>query len=70
VGALERLKKPSLILWGARDPVAVLPIAERLAKTIVGSRLRVLRDLGHYPQIEGPDAFARELEAFLDDIEG
>ena len=70
IGALERHVGPSLLLWGAKDPVAVLPIAERLAKTIRGSRLRVLHDLGHYPHVEGPDAFAHELLAFLDDVEG
>ncbi len=64
-GALERLDLPTLILWGAHDPVAVLPIAERLAKVIRGSRLRVLEELGHYPQIEGPERFAAEVEAFL-----
>ena len=68
IGALERLDLPTLILWGAHDPVAVLPIGEKLAKTVPGARLRVLHDLGHYPQVEGPDAFARELESFLSDL--
>lgn len=68
-GALERFDRPTLILWGARDPVAVLPIGERLARTVRGARLRVLHDLGHYPQIEGPDAFAEELLAFLGELD-
>ena len=68
IGALARLDLPALILWGAKDPVAVLPIGERLSKTIPGSRLRVLHDLGHYPQVEGPDVFAAEIEAFLRDL--
>jgi pimeloyl-ACP methyl ester carboxylesterase len=67
-GALEKLDMPSLVLWGAHDPVAVLPIAERLAKTIPGTRYRILHDLGHYPQLEGPDAFAAEVEAFLSEL--
>lgn len=69
-GALERLDLPTLVLWGAKDPVAVLPIGEKLARTVRGSRLRVLKDLGHYPQLEGPDEFAREVETFLDELEG
>jgi len=69
VGALERFDRPTLVLWGAKDPVAVLPIGERLAKTIPGAKLRVMSALGHYPQLEGPDVFAGELGRFLDEVE-
>jgi pimeloyl-ACP methyl ester carboxylesterase len=68
IGALERLNVPTMILWGAKDPVAVLPIGEKLARTVRGSRLRVLPLLGHYPQLEGPDAFAGEVSSFLDEL--
>lgn len=69
VGALRRLENtPALVLWGAKDPVAVLPIGEQLGKIIPGARLRVLHELGHYPQLEDPGAFASELLAFLADI--
>lgn len=69
IGALRRLEEtPVLVLWGAKDPVAVLPIGEQLSKIIPGARLRVLQDLGHYPQLEGPGAFASELLDFLREI--
>jgi len=68
VGALGRLDLPSLILWGARDPVAVLAIGEGLAKIIPGARLRVLPELGHYPQLEDPGKFASELLSFLGEL--
>lgn len=68
-GALARLALPTLVLWGARDPVAVLPIAERLARVVPGATLRVLPELGHYPQLEGPDEFAREVAEFLRAVE-
>jgi pimeloyl-ACP methyl ester carboxylesterase len=68
IGALDRLDVPSLVLWGAQDPVAILAIGERLARTMTGSRYRVLHDLGHYPQVEGPDAFSKELLTFLKDV--
>jgi pimeloyl-ACP methyl ester carboxylesterase len=67
IKALERLDLPTLILWGARDPVAVLPIGEELNRLISGSRLRILHELGHFPQLEDPGAFAGELLAFLGD---
>lgn len=67
VGALSRLDIPTLILWGARDPVAVLAIGERLAKIVPGARLRIMPHLGHYPQLEDPGAFASEVNQFLAD---
>jgi pimeloyl-ACP methyl ester carboxylesterase len=68
VGALERLDLPALVLWGARDPVALLAIGERLGRVIPGARLRVLHDLGHFPQVEAPDVFAAEVLDFLGEL--
>jgi pimeloyl-ACP methyl ester carboxylesterase len=65
VGALTRLDIPSLVLWGPLDTVAVMPIAERLAKEIPGTRLELLDGLGHYPQLEDPEKTARALSEFL-----
>ncbi|MCU0654408.1 MAG: alpha/beta hydrolase [Polyangiaceae bacterium] len=66
IGAIQRLEDvPSMVLWGARDPIAVLAIGERLARLIPGARLRVLHELGHYPHLEDPGAFAAELLDFL-----
>ncbi len=67
-GALERLELPTLVLWGAKDPVAALAVGERLATTVRGATLRVLTHLGHYPQLEGPDAFAGAVADFLRDL--
>ncbi|MCC6646925.1 MAG: alpha/beta hydrolase [Polyangiaceae bacterium] len=68
-GALARLSLPTLVLWGAKDPVAVLAIAERLARVVPGATLRVMQELGHYPQLEGPDVFAAEVSGFLRAVE-
>lgn len=65
VGALRRLDLPTLILWARRDPVAVPAIAEGLAECIPGARLEWLDDLGHYPMLEDPDAWAEVLLDFL-----
>lgn len=64
VGALNRSAVPTLILWGPRDPVAVLAIAERLAKEIPGAKLQLLDGLGHYPQLEDPTAVSSALIGF------
>ncbi len=63
-GALRRLNVPTLVLWGSRDPVAVLAIAERLAREIPSAQL-VSLELGHYPMLEDPVAVTTALETFL-----
>ena len=65
VGALERLDVPALVAWGALDPVAILPIGQRLAREIPGAELVTWDTLGHYPQVEDPAAFAGAVNGFL-----
>lgn len=54
VGALRRAAMPTVVAWGARDPVTRLAIGERLAREIEGATLVAWDDLGHYPQVEDP----------------
>lgn len=65
IGALTRLNIPTTILWGQRDPVAVAAIAQQLAREIPQAELRWLPTLGHYPQLEDPQAVAEEVIRFL-----
>lgn len=65
LGALRRLDLPVHLLWGRRDPVAVPAIAERLAGAIPGARFTWLDELGHYPMLEDPEAWSREVLRFL-----
>ena len=65
VGALRRLDLPALVLWARRDPVAVPAIAEGLAERIPGASLEWLDELGHYPMLEDPEAWAGRLLDFL-----
>lgn len=64
IGALRRLDVPALVLWGQEDPVAVPAIADLLASEIPGAASVRLPGVGHYPQIEAPDAVADALLAF------
>lgn len=57
---------PAHILWGRRDPIAVVAIAERLASELKGSRVTWLDRLGHYPMIEGPESWARAALSFYE----
>ena len=68
IGALERFDRPALVAWGRLDPVAVVAIAEQLAKEIPGAELLFWNDLGHYPQVEDPARVVKDVEAFWDKV--
>ena len=57
-GAIERHPTPLGVVWGALDPVAVLPMTDRLLAARPDATLVVLDDVGHYPMVEAPGAFA------------
>lgn len=65
---LGRLDLPAHVLWGPEDTVAVLPIGERLVRTIPGARFERLEGLGHYPMLEDPIATGRAIGAWLDEV--
>ena len=69
IGSLERLDVPALVAWGARDPVAVMAIADALAAEIPGCDRVTWDDLGHYPQVEDPERVASAVSAFWDRVE-
>ena len=65
-GGVEPLNLPACVLWGPKDTVAVLPIGERLARTIPGARLELLEGLGHFPMLEDPRRTGAALAGWLD----
>jgi pimeloyl-ACP methyl ester carboxylesterase len=65
IGALEAFDGPAMILWGVKDPVAVIGIAEQLARETPNAELKRLEGVGHYPQLEAPERVVAELEKFL-----
>ena len=54
---LGRTDVPIQVVWGDRDPIAVFEIGQRLAEMSRGP-LTVLEGVGHYPQMEAPEAWA------------
>jgi pimeloyl-ACP methyl ester carboxylesterase len=69
VGALQRLDLPALVLWGRRDPIAVVGIAEQLMQDIPGARSIWLDEVGHYPMLEAPGAWAGAVNEFIQSVE-
>jgi pimeloyl-ACP methyl ester carboxylesterase len=68
IGALERCDVPLLVAWGRRDPVAVMAIAEKLARGTPGARFETWDDLGHWPQVEDPARVVATVGAFWDSL--
>lgn len=69
-GLLEKIRVPTLVVWGADD--SLLPASDglALASAIRGARFVLLPDSGHLPQEETPDAFARAVAPFVREIDG
>jgi pimeloyl-ACP methyl ester carboxylesterase len=56
---------PTLIVWGRDDAVVPLSAAELYHRRIPGSRLVLLDDCGHHPEVEQADQFVRLVGEFL-----
>ena len=64
-GAIESHPSPLHVIWGDLDPVAVWPMAERVAQVRPDAALTRLDGVGHYPMVESPHRFNAALEAAL-----
>jgi pimeloyl-ACP methyl ester carboxylesterase len=56
---------PTMILWGDRDPMIPLKHGVDAHAAIPGSRLVVFPGAGHFPHLDSPLRFVRELTAFM-----
>ena len=62
---LHRIGVPTLLLWGENDGITPPSYGRGYAQFIPGAQFRTIPEAGHYPHIEQPEAFLRELRAFL-----
>lgn len=51
------IKAPTLIVWGNENPFGAIPEAERMHRSIPGSRLEIFEKCGHWPQHEHAERF-------------
>jgi pimeloyl-ACP methyl ester carboxylesterase len=63
---LHRIGVPTLIVWGANDRLYPPDYAHAYQKLIPGSKVVIIPDCGHVPQIEQRTAFVAALEQFLE----
>jgi pimeloyl-ACP methyl ester carboxylesterase len=59
---LRGIAVPTALLWGSRDRLLPLPIAQAASATL-GWPLQVIDDAGHLPHVEQPTAFLDALVA-------
>ncbi|HXQ72734.1 MAG TPA: alpha/beta hydrolase [Pyrinomonadaceae bacterium] len=64
-GQLDKIKTPTLIVWGREDGLVLLSEGERLKKDIANSKLVVFDRCGHFPQVEKAGEFNAAVLEFL-----
>jgi len=68
--ALTRAPVPIRFVWGLVDPVSGGHVMEAVRRHIAGADIVALDGVGHYPQLEAPDAVRAAIEAFADRLAG
>ncbi len=64
-GTLGDIRAPTLVVWGADDPMVPVECARVFRRGIPGARVLLLPRAGHLPMITRPAEFNRALLAFL-----
>jgi pimeloyl-ACP methyl ester carboxylesterase len=62
---LPDVKLPTLIVWGEKDSIIPVRDADEFERLIEDSRKVVMKDTGHIPMAERPEAFNDVLVKFL-----
>ncbi|MEV6908826.1 alpha/beta hydrolase [Amycolatopsis sp. NPDC051071] len=60
---------PTLLVWGAHDPLIPVEHGRKTAELLPGSRLTVFENAKHFPHVADPARFGGEIERFLDETE-
>ena len=63
--ALEPLRRPALVVWGARDPYIPVEQAHRQGRAFAVTDVVILPDSGHWPFVDDPEAVAAAVLPFL-----
>ena len=62
--ALDRVRAPTLILWGADDDIAAMRVARLLESRLPAARLEVRQGVGHLPMVDDPAWVIERVDAF------
>lgn len=61
---------PTLLVWGANDPLVPLRYGEAMQEEIAGARLVVIPRAAHVPMWDAPEEFNRVALSFIEEVEG
>jgi 3-oxoadipate enol-lactonase len=67
IESTSRLRLPCLAVCGANDGATPPDLVRETADLIPGSRFELIRDAGHLPCIEQPEALGRLISAFIEE---
>jgi pimeloyl-ACP methyl ester carboxylesterase len=62
---LHRIEIPTLVVWGKQDRLVPVAYAEEFGQRIAGSRVEVIDNCGHIPQLEQPEKTFTLVSEFL-----
>jgi pimeloyl-ACP methyl ester carboxylesterase len=62
---LPRLKAPTLLIWGSKDPIMEQDVRQSLRDALPNAKVKTFDGLGHNPFWEDPRAVAEVINAFL-----
>lgn len=63
---LPHIRCPALVICGELDGANPPYKSQIIADGIPGARLAIMKDIGHQPNVEAPEAFGRLIREFLD----
>ena len=64
---LPTIQVPTLVIWGARDPLVPPKLGQLIARRLPDARYVELPHAGHVVMVDQPQAFNKAVLAFLDD---
>ena len=63
---LHRIKAPTMIVWGEDDALISPVYAQEFATRIANSKIEIIKDCGHVPQVERLEVLGPMVKTFLD----
>jgi pimeloyl-ACP methyl ester carboxylesterase len=63
--SLPRLKAPTLLIWGSKDPIMEEDVRQSLRGALPNAQVKIFDGLGHNPFWEDPRGVAEVVNAFL-----
>jgi pimeloyl-ACP methyl ester carboxylesterase len=70
MAAMNAVTAPTLLIWGAKDPLLTPPTAETLRSYLTHAQVSLvfMPDVGHYPPLESPSRFAKLVADYIEDV--